>query len=367
MRFETDSPVWPPFRIRGAINLLLAAVVLCVLAWLEWRHFNRGILGERPPILDGLHFARSVAIMVAAVLSFHGLQSLLEPLKEVTPPVVPPWPKTTAGLWLAGGLPLVCALCFTVIFALDPRLFYLCVKEDYPVEMLSALLALCASLCLFRVWLSQRKMRLSAPLPARVYVFLFATSCLLLAGEEVSWLQRQIGYGTPESFSGNLQHEFNFHNFETDRVEAAYYVWAFGMTVFAAFLRECVPSLSGLQWLHNLLPGRHAAYAGALAAGWSYENWNTIPAQMVFFMSLCILLGFVLRPEVASGGRLLPLAVLLIVIAGQLLVLAHGHSMVRAWDSSELKELLMPMSFMLCALELHARYRGGMPESGFNR
>lgn len=37
--------------------------------------------------------------------------------------------------------------------------------------------------------------------------------CLLVAGEEISWGQRLVGFDTPGAFSGNTQDEVSFHNF----------------------------------------------------------------------------------------------------------------------------------------------------------
>ena len=48
-----------------------------------------------------------------------------------------------------------------------------------------------------------------------LFALLWAVLCFVFFGEETSWLQHIIGYGTPASIEGrNLQGEFNFHNLE---------------------------------------------------------------------------------------------------------------------------------------------------------
>lgn len=342
-------------RLPGLASLVLSVAVLCAWVSLDRYWFQRGILSERPPIMDITHLLRSFAVACAAVLMLAGLRVIVKPDDVDAPPAVEQWPRTALGIWLAVGIPLAVAVPMTVLMSASPKLFYELVKEDGAVEMLSALLALSAGLCLLRVWQVRRAACRAPDLQAQAFILLFGIACILLAGEEVSWLQRQIGFDTPESFSGNKQKEFNLHNFETDRVETAYYLWAFGMTVFAAFLRESVSAVRLLPWLYELLPGRIVAYTGALATGLNYEMWNTIPIQLIFFMTIGILLWFVFQPLGGVGGRGLPLGVLLLLLAGQVLAISWGHLAVRPHDSTELKEWFMPFSFLLYALELHAR------------
>ncbi len=49
--------------------------------------------------------------------------------------------------------------------------------------------------------------------PLRWYFAVWAVCCLVFFGEETSWLQHQLGYGTPEAVAtANVQREFNLHN-----------------------------------------------------------------------------------------------------------------------------------------------------------
>ncbi len=49
----------------------------------------------------------------------------------------------------------------------------------------------------------------------RLWCLGFAALFFFVAAEEISWGQRILGFGTPESmYEANVQHEFNFHNLE---------------------------------------------------------------------------------------------------------------------------------------------------------
>jgi hypothetical protein len=340
-------------RCHGLLQTIWCAGILLLLIVLEWRWFQRGVLSEHPPMLDFPHELRAIVIAVAAWLGLRGCIGMFSPDGNKQSFSASQWPLHPVGRAAAAGIPLLAGVLLTVVMGIDPRLFYRWVMEDGPVETMSALMALAAGAVLARVWWLQRR----APVhPLRgIYLLGFAVACVLLAGEEVSWLQRQTGYATPAAFSGNLQGEFNLHNFVTNHMENAYYLTAFAAAVFGAFLREACNIGRAWPWISGILPGRLVAYAGALGAGFNYEMWNTIPTQLTFFSTMAILLWFARHGRGAPGGTWLPLAVLLVLLAGQLISLALGHTMIRPWDGTEVKEFFMPMSFLLYALELRAR------------
>ena len=340
---------------RGLLQLALCAGLLLSLVVLDWRWFHRSVFSEHPPVFDLPHVLRSLAIAAAAWLGLRGCMGLFSGGGNIPPSTPSVWPRHRVGLAAAAGIPLFAAAVLTVVMSLNPRLFNEWVMEDGPVENLSALLALAAGGVMAYAWLARRLPAVACPLRS-MYLLGFAVTCVLLAGEEVSWFQRQAGFETPAAFSGNIQGEFNLHNFETDRIETAYYLAAFGVAVFGAFLREGCALTRTQPWLADILPGRNVAYAGAFGAGFNYEMWNTIPTQLTFFSTAAILYWFARHGRGTPGGAWLPLAVLLVFAAGQVLSLALGHTMVRTWDGTEVKELFMPMSFLLYAMELRARY-----------
>lgn len=345
----------PRLCYRGLLQIVLCAAMLLCLIVLDWRWFHRGVLSEGPPVFSIPYLLRSLAIAAAAWLGLRGCMGLFSGSGSMRPSTPSVWPGQRVGRAVTAGIPLMAAAVLTAVMCLDPRLFHEWVMEDGPVENLSALLAFAAGGVMARVWWLEHRRSGGHPLRS-AYLLGFAVVCVLLAGEEVSWFQRQAGFETPAAFAGNAQKEFNLHNFETDRVETAYYLAAFGVAVCGAFLRENCAIVRSLPWLAGLLPGRYVAYAGAFGAGFNYEMWNTIPTQLKCFATVAILCRFAWHGRGRPGGAWLPLTVLLVFASGQVLSLALGHTMVRSWDGTEVKELFMPMSFLLYAMELHARH-----------
>ncbi|MCU0396469.1 MAG: hypothetical protein MUC73_00065 [Cyclobacteriaceae bacterium] len=78
-------------------------------------------------------------------------------------------------------------------------------EEDGLFEYLTALFFLLASLTLFRLFIAKRN----------VWILLLALLLFFGFGEEISWGQRILGFGTPESLSKlNVQGETTLHNIE---------------------------------------------------------------------------------------------------------------------------------------------------------
>ena len=81
-------------------------------------------------------------------------------------------------------------------------------QEDGIVETTTAVFYMAAS-ALF-AW-----MAVSTGGYRRLWCLGFAALFFFVAAEEISWGQRILGFGTPESMqAANVQHEFNFHNLE---------------------------------------------------------------------------------------------------------------------------------------------------------
>jgi hypothetical protein len=90
-------------------------------------------------------------------------------------------------------------------------------REGGMIELLSALFYLVGFvLCAYRLFIVKTR-------HDRAYLYLWAALCVLFFGEETSWLQHVIGYGTPQSIAEiNVQNEFNLHNlFETGSLHEA--------------------------------------------------------------------------------------------------------------------------------------------------
>jgi hypothetical protein len=96
------------------------------------------------------------------------------------------------------------------LVSLQPGVYNALVREDSVLECLQ-LIAYGASTALagaagWRLWRTGRR-------GLGVLFFLFACCCLLAAGEEISWGQRVLGFGTPEELAlVNGQDELNVHD-----------------------------------------------------------------------------------------------------------------------------------------------------------
>ena len=123
---------------------------------------------------------------------------------------------------LAWSIPAGVFLVVLLIGVLDLPLYEWLIDEDGPIESAQLLLALAtavlASVVAFQLW------KLQWP---RWLVFcwvVFAAGSFLLAGEEMSWGQRQLGFSGPDALtSANFQNETNAHNLLTPWALSATY------------------------------------------------------------------------------------------------------------------------------------------------
>lgn len=111
-------------------------------------------------------------------------------------------------LTLVSSLALLSAIVvFLVLPRTSPGVVETFDREGGAIELLSALFYVVGCLfCLYRLFVVKTP-------HDRPYLYLWAVLCFLFFGEETSWLQHMIGYGTPEPIAEiNVQHEFNLHN-----------------------------------------------------------------------------------------------------------------------------------------------------------
>jgi hypothetical protein len=114
-------------------------------------------------------------------------------------PAVPVSLHLTVALWV---------LIAEVIAFTAPNAFPQLVAEDGIIEWLTVILFGAAGLWMLRRAIAER----------RVFDGLVALFCLFVAGEEMSWGQRLIGYTPPEYFlANNGQQEVNLHNMASPR------------------------------------------------------------------------------------------------------------------------------------------------------
>lgn len=186
-------------------------------------------------------------------------------------------------------------------------------------------------------------------------------TCMLIGLEEISWFQRVLDIESPEiMLNRNGQKETNLHNLATSATGNLYYVGAlvYGVLVPALLGDRQLPSR--LQWLQPLIPSRLVLFGSATAAAYVYEMWNILWIQLAFWTTLVALW--------ASGReakRRWPATWLTVVLgATAAAFLLAGEAMIRGWDDTEVRELIIPFGLALAGLEAMGRTVGGRDRSG---
>lgn len=143
------------------------------------------------------------------------------------------WTHTVAGLVVVG-------MAATAVAA--PAAYQVVVQEDGPIEWLT-----------FAFFAVAGGLRLPQSIGRRrAFDTLVALFCLFVAGEEISWGQRLLGYTPPEYFlEGNVQQEANLHNFADvfgrPGITLALLLAAYGLLLTLA---HATPRLR--PWLHRI-------------------------------------------------------------------------------------------------------------------
>jgi hypothetical protein len=174
---------------------------------------------------------------------------------------------------------------------------------------------------------------------------LFALLLFVMGMEEISWLQRVIGFDTPAELArANMQQEFNLHNVHTDLSENVYYIGVGSFLILLPFLRDALPGARGtLGWIDDYIPGRWVAAVAAPLSIFNYGMWNVIPMQMTMMLTVLVC-AFYARAALRREGRAeagLFAVIAAAVVAGQAAFLAWGHLLPFIWDASEYKELFL--------------------------
>ena len=108
------------------------------------------------------------------------------------------------------------ALCYPLSFAIDAATFDLFARENGPIQISGALLFLGASICFVGLFLrsvATENSFFGRRTKRNVFWGVLAVLMFVCFGEEASWGQHLIGFGTPEALSTlNAQNETNIHN-----------------------------------------------------------------------------------------------------------------------------------------------------------
>lgn len=322
---------------RSTQSILLAAGLLLAfqlgMMGFEQLAFGWPIAREEVPLHDGWHWLRRtldalLSGLLVIALARPGLAS--EAIDRTA----------IAAAWGIAALSLAAQL----LLVSSPAAYARLSAEDGAIEWLSALLLLGASLFMVArfagLWrmprtLAHRRLQL---LGAAGFAVLF----FLMAGEEVSWFQRQIGFDTPESVAArNWQGEFNLHNFQTDLTELLLYSSTGLFLVLLPLVRESAAARwPVLRPVIGFFPDRSVAAISVPMLVFTYSHWTLLPVQGAFWIGLFAAIAFA-QTATSRAERRLWLALVLWLALGQLLQLVVGATMLHIYDSSEYRELFI--------------------------
>ncbi|GAB95403.1 hypothetical protein KILIM_019_00560 [Kineosphaera limosa NBRC 100340] len=162
--------------------------------------------------------------------------------------------------WLADVIwvtPIVGTLLLGALYLTRRDAYYAVLREDWPVEWAQfALLLFIAVLATITAARIRKHGALIVGLLLTV-----ALGALALAGEEISWAQRALAFGTPPTLSEvNQQSEFNIHNIQSGSVplQSIFKLFSFVLAVagvtLALLTRGPRPRLQGAFWSRLAVP-----------------------------------------------------------------------------------------------------------------
>jgi hypothetical protein len=301
---------------------------------------------EKPPVFDSWHWIRILTSLGLGGL----LVSTLVTAKDNTEPLTPLSSAWRLAAWAILGLTGL----FTAILITDPALFHDWSIEDRALEWVSVWLLFAAStMFVGKFWrVSRNRFAISRPRLQLLAAAGFAALFFLMAMEEVSWFQRQIGFETPAGMAEhNWQGEFNLHNFQTDITELGLYAGTGFFLLLLPLVRETIGGNWVVAPFRDLLPDRTVAAVSAPMLVFTYGHWNLLPVQLAFWTGLFACIYWSLR-AMRRGRRaeaILFGALAAGVAFGQLLVLMFGHRMIEIFDATEFREFFLALGLAVYA------------------
>lgn len=344
---------------RGAPLLGVGAIGLVLVVVLDVALSDRALFEEWEPVFSAPYLLRTAGLAVSSFLIVLGARLVVvEKLPAATPPPLSDPPS----IRLATGASLLVAGAAALLLLVDPVLLSDLVREDRLVEWASALFAMIAAGFMagaaWRRWRNREAVGVSW-LTLIVLVGLGGTF-LLLGLEEVSWFQRVLDVESPDAFiNRNAQQELNLHNFATVATGNAFYGGSFVFCVAIPFLLVDRKLPARLAPLAPAMPSLAVLYSSAVAGAIVYLMWNVILIQLTFWMALAAMLLAGATGHIGGPGRYVAAAMVLIAAV----FLIDGESMVRTWDDTEVRELVIPFNLLVYSLGVH-RSSGLMPSVG---
>jgi hypothetical protein len=337
-------------RIHGTFIsaiVILAAIVL--VGSVDFKLRQMPSLAEGPPIFDGYFALRSLfAFLLSgffAVLIYRTRDDAIA--QQLSPRIY----RIGFNISCLAACVMIAAI---ELFVFSPALFKLLAVEDSLFEWASALLLFLGSGFLAVSALSTSFATGRRSMAGGIAMVL-ALGMFVIGMEEVSWLQRVFDWQTPGWIREmNVQRETNFHNIVTSEAENSYYAGAFLLMVVFPYVSQGSSVWNRIETIKFLVPSRHVLLVGAFSTTLSYGMWNIFWMQAAFYFGLVALLinCLDLRRSGNPTEFTLFLAAFFILLAAQIINLSFGSSLIRAWDDTELKELIIAAGLFLYALEI---------------
>lgn len=349
----------PPF-VRSLFMLTgLAAAYLSAVAAYEKFALGLPVVREEPALFDGYHLARSAitlafaALIVWAIASGRSRKSSLDQT------------NLSGSEWATAIAVMLGALGCTALLLISPEAFNRHASEDSALEWASALFLFGASALFARDFVLRLRTRSDESWSTTAGLVVaggFSILFFLIAMEEISWMQRIVGFETPAEVAAvNWQGEFNLHNIQTDLSETVYYFGAGIFLLLLPLVKEAAPEWRLLRPLSDFIPARIVVAVSAPLSIFNYGHWNLIPVQFTAMVTLFVLIAYA-QAATRRGDkaeRLLFLFLAASVAAGQAAFLAYGSTMIQLPNATEFKEFFIALglacfAFTACARRLTA-------------
>jgi hypothetical protein len=221
---------------------------------------------------------------------------------------------------LANFLVLAVLLWIGLLHYTNPQAYYLAVQEDEFIEWTTYAAFLGAALLHWVECLRRADDRTAFWFLAGVGVF-----CLFVAGEELSWGQRLLGWRAPEYFlEHNFQQELNLHNVVAKQSQA----WLFVLVImgYGLVLPLLATSETAGKWSSKLgiipppIELSPAFFAGVVL--FCANPWERVDEVAELMWGICFLLAPILRmlargplPRILDGSWQQPMLIANIFIA----------------------------------------------------
>lgn len=197
-------------------------------------------------------------------------------------------------VWVLWAVPVLGVLGVIPLWWLWLRAYWGVVGEDHLAEWLTFIAYVAAAVLAAAV--ATQLVRARLPLDTALFVCLGA-GFVFVAGEEVSWFQRQLGFAGPQELvARNVQNEANLHNLlERPALHAVYIGVALYACGLARWVVPRVPHLRRRPWLYVPPPSLWAWFGCALV----YYVWADYLDPV-----LTAVLGNAVQVDVLTGPKL---------------------------------------------------------------